>query len=819
MMIQEAAKSTDPIYNESFDQYGIPLSVGHSAQTDLPVWQYIHKLATPIPNPKSADRLFTHICVLCSASPPLRPTSKRVITWRNALMRQRMSTNAVAHLQRVHPDEFGAIAEYKQRKREALADKATKKEGQSHSKKAKITSIPKRKISVDRQVDVKQETESLDTALVPKTQRTTALSRKRKTTDLIKTWLISSGLPISVLQNEALQHLLKLATSLPSVLPTVLDLNAQVHEEFLTFRSLLESYLAFEYQAAMKLPFLSFHHAYRPMSGATAAHRVSSESNKMLGKAFFDVSVGFIDSRWRKVDLMLASRQVPNDWNEQLTERVIEIISTAYNIQPLSHYTRFHIGAVNNFAAEKEEDGHLIDDEDVLTHTLRHCVMNALEVSAESCLGEESTVRRVLRLLQELANSFKEPERASVIAESGGTSNFLSPAISVDTLALSSLTSIGAIAELLRVSCSRYHTYWQYYQSHDKLTDEIWTQLSLDDWHTVTEIEALLNHLVQFRLEERTPLRPGAVASSYVLLFRRLLSVTVNASSFKCFCLEDENTANLSPTTRSMRRKAKRVDTFTVAGRQCIERLKQLITQQFTTSDPSEVDDEIKAMLLDPRISAKAITLVNDTQVFHRAEEALRQEHLVVFQLLARPYGTSGCNEDDDEEDDEISSLLMVDGPKNQPAPTSPTNTERRSKDAVVEEEARAWQEWQQVYVAWDTIADKGADLFDKGQYNLLKLYHHVNILKWFRDVGQQTHPAAALLARIYLGKQLFSSPSSKLLMSRFMRQEEANWVDEVAQRAEKRCVLYHNWHHIQQLHAEVEPRPPTEEHVYTGIV
>jgi hypothetical protein len=75
--------------------------------------------------------------------------------------------------------------------------------------------------------------------------------------------------------------------------------------------------------------------------------------------------------------------------------------------------------------------------------------------------------------------------------------------------------------------------------------------------------------------------------------------------------------------------------------------------------------------------------------------------------------------------------------------------------------------------MAWDTLANEGADLFDKGQYNLLKLYHHVDILKWFRDGGLR----------------------ACTLVSSFGSLRLSLWA-----RAEKRCVLHHNWSQYQQL-------------------
>ncbi|KAG3252831.1 hypothetical protein PI124_g2580 [Phytophthora idaei] len=837
----EAPEALNPLSGEPTDRHGIPLSVAHSPQTNLPVWQFIHKLATPFPNPKSGDRPYTHICILCSASPPLRATTKRAVTWRDALMRQRMSTNAVAHMQRVHQEEFATIADYKQRKREALVEKAANAANEPKKKRAKKTPGPKRKSTPNRQVDEKQESASTDavpaTAVV-KTQRTGASAQKRaigKTTDLVKTWLISSGLPVSMLQDETLQHLLKLSNS---ALPTATNLNAQVQDEFAKFGSFLGSYLASESQAAMSLPFLSLRHEFRPIVGATAEDGVRNDVVSNQEKAFLSVAVGFIDSQWRRMGLVLAAKEVPRGWSQQVNQLVTQTVSEMYGIHSVSNYARFHVDSVDDspssLAAGGEYESSTDDYEDLLTHTLRHCVINALGVGATSSFGGETNVRRILRLLQELLRFFEAPDRANALTEIGTTNGvhvtFYS-ASSIDGLALSSLTSIGVIAELLRVSCTRYRVYWLYFQSPMRPTvaepelETAWMQLSTDDWQTATEIEAILNHLAQFRLEERIAPRPGAVAPSYALLFRRLLSVTVNASSLKCLSLEDDATVDSSPVKRTTRRKAKRVDVFTPTGRQCIEQLRQLITQHFTSpASSSEVDDEIKAMLLDPRISSKAVNLVTDTRVFRRAQEALRQEHRVVFQLLAaRPSDTSSSTEEEveeDDDDDEISSLLMVDGPKNQPpAAPSTTNSARRSSDAVAEDEARAWREWQKVYVAWDTLATEGADLFDKGQYNLLKLYHHVNILKWFRDVGQQAHPAASLLARMYLGQQPPPSRALGASLLRFTRQEEADWVSGTVQRAEKRCILHHNWRQFQQLSADAAVASASGEDTNLSIV
>ncbi|EEY64998.1 uncharacterized protein PITG_16453 [Phytophthora infestans T30-4] len=831
----EASQTPHPLAGEPTDRHGIPLSVAHGPQTNLPVWQFIHKLTTPLPNPKSGDRPYTHICVLCSASPPVRATSKRTVTWRDALMRQRMSTNAVAHMQRVHPDEFVTIADYKQRKREALVEKAANGSNEPKKKRVKRTPGPKKKSATTP--DENREGASADevpVTSVVKTQTTGVSPRKRtpgKTTDHVRTWLISSGLPVSVLQDASLQQLLKLSNSAISALSTASTFNAQVQEEFIKFSGFLGLYLASESQAALGLPFLSLRHEFRPIDGATAEDGARDDVVSNQEKAFLSVAVGFIDSQWRRVDLVLTAKQVPRSWSQQVNQLVTQTVSDTYGIPSISKYARFHVDVVeaspSSLAVSEGYEASTDEHEDVLTRTLRHCVVDALGVGATSSFGGETSVRRLVRLLQELLTYFEAPDRANMLAEIGARNAVqvtFSSASSIDALALSSLTSIGAMAELLRVSCCRYRAYCLYFQSSMRPTvaepelETAWTQLSMDDWQTVTEIEAILNHLTQFRLEERVALRPGAVAPSYALLFRRLLSVTVSVSSLKCLSLEDDAAVGSSSEKRTTRRKAKRVDMFTSTGRQCMEQLRELITQHLASpTSVCEVDDEIKAMLLDPRMSSKAGDLVSDTCVFRRAQEALRQEHRAVFQLLAaRPSDSRSSTEEEveeEDEDDEMSSLLMVDGPKNQPpAAASTTSSGRGSSDAVAEDEARAWREWQQVYVAWDTLASEGADLFDKGQYNLLKLYHHVDILKWFREVGQQAHPAASLLARVYLGQQRPPSRALGTSLLQFTKQEEADWVTGAVERAEKRCILHHNWRQYQQLSADAAVVPAKDE-------
>ncbi|CAI5735830.1 unnamed protein product [Hyaloperonospora brassicae] len=906
-MPSDGVQAPDPL---DVDAHGIPISCAHSPQTDLPVWQYVHKLTTPVANEKNASRPYTHICILCAAAPPLRSTKKRAATWKDALMRQRMSTNAVAHVQRVHPHEFTTIADYKQRKRTAgLATKARVKNSSRNSSTTTATTTttasttttapppppaltsesrgPKLKKSsakVTRKSGTQQQQQQ---RLGPKRRRgadralATPLRRSRNAVasaapfdstaavgerssdphaaDSAVQWLLSSGLPASALDDR---HLLQLVHR-PLVGPSALDVAVHVQREFGRFGHWLSSYLLAESRAAMGLSFLALRHELRPLETATvaAAGAVTLTGRPLATqqRAFVSAAIGFIDSQWRKVDLVLAAKVVPRTWDQHVTQLVDQTVSKVYNIPSISEYARFDQVAAAAAAAAaasgaedaaasgaedaadvpsgldvKGEYGSCTDKrEDLLTRTLRQCVSDALGVGRCSLSGEETNVCRILRLLQELMQFFEPSERSRALAEIGAacsTGTSLCSLVSMEKMMLSTHTSIGVLARLLATSCARFPLYQSYFQSPVRPTatepddESAWTQLTMQDWQTVTEVEAILSHLGQFRLEKRVALRTSAVASSYAMLFRRLLSVTTNASSLKVYCM-DEPIINLPSTRRTIQRKAKRVDEFTPTGRQCLLQLRQLISQKFSSpSTPSAVDDEIKAMLLDPRISCKVGDLVTDAQALCRAQEALRQEHRTVFELLAARDGDGfpgPDNEIEDDLDDEFSSLLMVEGSKNQSPAVSSFITlsgRRPSKNDVAEDEVRAWREWQNVCIEGNALAQIGADLFSKGKYNLLKLYHHVDILEWFRDVGQHAHPAASLLARIYLGRQNSPSPALRTSLSRFTVQEEATWALGAAQRAERRCILHHNWRQYQELKSKATPSAANNEMVNPSL-
>ena len=634
-------------------------------------------------------------------------------------------------------------------------------------------------------------------------------------------WLLASGVPVSVLFDQAIQQLLSRALPVDSVLLSKLDFASHLQSEYAKFGHFLRSYLASESRASMGLPFLSLYRALQPMTINTAEIDVENKATRLdEERAFFSVAIGLIDSKWRKVNLMLATKEVLPTSDFQSRQVVDRTLSEAYDINSISEYTRFEEFSGDNAASPRlyADEGYgsgIEKREDLLTSKLRYCVHHAMGVGSDNLSGGETKVRCILRLLQELARHFENPDRSSDLKETDdtpGTYMSLFTAVLMEKMTATS-TSIGAISTLLTGSCARFPLYWSYFQSSTRsnATNPAWTTLTMDDWHTAAEVEAILNHLKHFHLEKRAALGTSTVTPSFAMLFRRLLLLTINTSSFKVYHL-DGFTIGSSPIGNVVRRKPKHIDEFTQNGRQIIMCLREMFVQSFPSpTTPSAVDDEIKAMLLDPRIKSKVADIVTDTNALCRAQEALRQEHRIAFELIAKCNSGAFAGADnelegdgDDEEDEsdqgnEISTLMMIGGTQNQlHTASSSGSSDMRASKAKYED--RAWQEWENVCVAWDEFAQEEDVLSVNGKYNLLTLYRHVNILAWFRDVGQHAHPAASLLARIYLNQESAPFQDIRASFLRFTMQEEVPWMLEATDRAEKRCILHYNWCQYQRF-------------------
>ncbi|ETP53444.1 hypothetical protein F442_01650 [Phytophthora nicotianae P10297] len=149
-----------------------------------------------------------------------------------------------------------------------------------------------------------------------------------------------------------------------------------------------------------------------------------------------------------------------------------------------------------------------------------------------------------------------------------------------------------------------------------------------------------------------------------------MLSLAVNSETVKCLVLE-------RPTFRgnefTQRRQPKPVSEFTWGGIRCRDRLREQLALRFPIQDVND----IKALLLDPRIKANASIVVSDLSALSQAENELQLENEFIFQkLFARNVVNDESKETVLEEaqteqhcktttDSAVCSLLEVDVQKN----------------------------------------------------------------------------------------------------------------------------------------------------------
>ncbi|ETN01474.1 hypothetical protein PPTG_24071, partial [Phytophthora nicotianae INRA-310] len=169
---------------------------------------------------------------------------------------------------------------------------------------------------------------------------------------------------------------------------------------------------------------------------------------------------------------------------------------------------------------------------------------------------------------------------------------------------------------------------------------------------------------------------------------------------------------------------------------------------------PKEDVNDVKALLLDPRIKSKAASIVNDAAILAQAQQELQLEHEVIYKKMFaqnlddEEYKESACEPAQQTptffrvQFSAVNSLLEIDGP-------SMDNETRPFRKDLGMEARNSWNYWTGLNVNWQNVSTDG------GKYNALRLYREIDILAWFREHGKCQFPAVAILARIYLAKPL----------------------------------------------------------------
>ncbi|OWZ21253.1 hypothetical protein PHMEG_0004212 [Phytophthora megakarya] len=105
------------------------------------------------------------------------------------------------------------------------------------------------------------------------------------------------------------------------------------------------------------------------------------------------------------------------------------------------------------------------------------------------------------------------------------------PAVNIE---IDAKTRVGYAVTLLRRSIYNHYAFTKYFETAPPSEQSVWNCISALEWKLVTEMEGITNQLAQFSLGE---VQKDGVASSYALLCRRLLTTTVESTSFDCLYL------------------------------------------------------------------------------------------------------------------------------------------------------------------------------------------------------------------------------------------------------------------------------------------
>jgi len=586
---------------------------------------------------------------------------------------------------------------------------------------------------------------------------------------LVTRWLLSSGLPHTVLQNNELLDLLRRLSNQSNLfLPARETFYAFAEGEFNLFVNYATRSLQAGFAALQQEPFISVMHD----SWTNAANM------NIIG-----VTVQFINSEWRLVTLFVFALPNSNDHAASIVADMMQAgFQSRYKID-ITKYARFTVSDTTGSARNVSDHFSSTDQVDCLMHLLSLCLLYGLGLKENTRNdgrdvvtpgGKFAAGNHVIQKLRDLATFFSKPDRLAKLKKIKEI--FHLPAVNV---AIDAKTRVGYAVTLMRRSIYNCYAFNQYFESAPPSERLIWSSITSPDWQLIREMEGLTDQFAQFSLGE---VQKKGVASSYALLFRKLLTLGVEADLVSCLVLERPD-----PTENefTQRREGRRVQESSEGGKICRDRLCKQLQLRF----PHEDINEIKALLLNPRVKGNAALYVSDKQLLAQAEEKLQaamyqkrfsrrgvdEEHKISDQDVVQPTRSepSATNS-------AISALLEID------VPDEVSNPGDIHEDMLMNA-LNSWNYWKSFRVKWANATTT------RSKYNVLELYRDVDVLEWFKNHGELEFPGVAALAKIYLAHPLSTATHERCFsLSGYVVFELRTRLDD--DRAEMLCLMKANW-------------------------
>ncbi|RLN15093.1 hypothetical protein BBJ28_00009323 [Nothophytophthora sp. Chile5] len=351
------------------------------------------------------------------------------------------------------------------------------------------------------------------------------------------------------------------------------------------------------------------------------------------------------------------------------------------------------------------------------------------------------------------------------------------------------------------------------------------------EWGLVIEMEVITNFMSDLALVE---FQRASILPSFLLVFRNMAEGELAGTEFNCLTLK---TPDKTATDSNQFREPVEPTSFSAAGKVCLARC----TRQLETRFPAMSKSMIMTLLLDPRTKNIAASIADNMggaspfasthadRLVIAAREKLVKDHIEAFKMMQPRDSPSSSPES--------KAVGNYAAPATKRACSNksflfgapiPSASKRTQHDSYVLEEADVVvRRWMDLEVDWVKVAlrqqlrapaaatpvtavqvaaakkvkDKTEEDLRKEMtinnrdgdvWNLLELYWHVDILRWFREEGERMFPSIALLARYRLGKVSSSAFQERVFSTASVVMGPLRTTTENS-RAEKQLLLRHN--------------------------
>lgn len=742
--VQKSSDDTKEPEPEGKIAAGVPTTVLHDRQTSSrdEVWSVIHTLSVPI---TSGQRVFRNLCLLCvEEADQIQPVRKGA--WKKGLCNHSHATNAKMHVMRKH-----------------------KKHPIANQFKTEVTKRAEGKLKRS-----KQELESQNKSLQASSTPSQANGSKRKAgigsyfrpsamliNNAVAEWLMDDGLPFHML-SPAFKQMLRVASGNMQLEILARDtFNASIDGRFKMFCEAVSQLLAYQHERVHGAKFLTLIH------DAWTCNR----STGVIG-----ASVAFIDHTWTFRHIALLAT-VKNDGHaaEPVSKLIEDRCVEYYNvdIRSMAKWTMSDTTPSARMVASFFEES---EQEDCRMHILNLCISYGIGLkenvrTKKGADGSSSTVKEVVteggalpegaavvRKLRVLNNYFGTPKRIDhlkKIQQAHGLPCVL-PLVDVDV-------RVASTCRLMRRSIVNYTAFKMYFIDQRKCN--AFTAISETEWAFVSEMEAATQHLAQLALAE---VQSQSLLASYMLVFRTTAEAYLKSRMFRCLKLEPPDQDDDVETDG---RDDKLLENFTAAGQTCVSRCLAQVRNRFPTLSVNEA----VALLLDPRTKDCADAIIDGMgtptalrdKLLQQGTELIVAEQIRLQQQQAGPMTTVDSESPGSSppaksyrEVAQSSSALLFGAPV-------PTKTKRGFQESHLKDEAtavfRRWmahqEDWVSVALAQGATEDRAtlakSMCFRRGGavcWNVVELFR-LDILRWFREVGEPQFPTIAMIARIQLGK------------------------------------------------------------------